>query len=132
MQSKLSLLLCISFLHCMDPQPHNHDHFSKISRTLCTTRNWWIIVVFLQCMPKRKITIHSHEHSFTPYPSLSPYWRTEWQTDRETNTLAARGLEELFVHLCCCVSFLFWLEINFGFTYLRTLLNKLFYELIFF
>jgi hypothetical protein len=27
-------------------------------------------------------------------------------TDRETNTLAARGLEELFFQLCCCVSFL--------------------------
>ena len=27
-------------------------------------------------------------------------------TDRETNTLAAHGLEELFFQLCCCVSFL--------------------------
>jgi hypothetical protein len=27
-------------------------------------------------------------------------------TDRETNTLAARGLEEHFFQLCCCVSFL--------------------------
>ncbi len=27
-------------------------------------------------------------------------------TDRETNTLAACGMEELFSHLCCCVSFL--------------------------
>jgi hypothetical protein len=26
--------------------------------------------------------------------------------DRGTNTLAARGLEELFFQLCCCVSFL--------------------------
>jgi hypothetical protein len=32
-------------------------------------------------------------------------------TDRETNTLAARGLEELFFQLCCCVSFWFWQEI---------------------
>jgi hypothetical protein len=53
-------------------------------------------------------------------------------TDGEMNTLAVRGLEELFFQLCCCVSFLFWREIGFGFTYLRTLLNKLFYELIFF
>ncbi len=45
---------------------------------------------------------------------------------------AARGLEELFFQLCCSVSFLFWREIGFGCTYLRTLLNKLFYELIFF
>jgi hypothetical protein len=53
-------------------------------------------------------------------------------TDRESNTLALRGLEKLFLQLCCCVSFLFWREIGFGFTYLCTLLNKLFYELIFF
>jgi hypothetical protein len=45
-------------------------------------------------------------------------------------TLASRGLEELFFQLCCCVSFWFWREIGFGFTYLRTLL-KFFLELIF-
>ncbi len=33
------------------------------------------------------------------------------------DTLALRGLEELFLKLCCCVSFLFWREIDFGFTY---------------
>ena len=47
--------------------------------------------------------------------------------DRETNTLASRGLEEpahalrglqeLFFQLCCCVSFWFWQEIGFGCTY---------------
>ncbi len=41
-------------------------------------------------------------------------------TDRGTNTLAAHGLEELFFQLCCCVSFWFWREIGFGFTYLCT------------
>jgi hypothetical protein len=53
-------------------------------------------------------------------------------TDRERNTLAARELEELFFQLCCCVSFWFWREIGFSLAYLRTLLNKLFYELIVF
>ncbi len=48
-------------------------------------------------------------------------------TDRETNTLAlrgleepahaSRGLEEPFFQLCCCVSFWFWQEIGFGCTY---------------
>ncbi len=48
-------------------------------------------------------------------------------TDRETNTLASRGLEEPahalrgleepFFQLCCGVSFWFWQEIGFGFTY---------------
>jgi hypothetical protein len=37
-----------------------------------------------------------------------------------TITLASRGLEELFFQLCCCVSFWFWREIGFGFTYYRT------------
>ncbi len=43
----------------------------------------------------------------------------------QSNTLASRGLEELFFQLCCCVSFWFWREIGFGFTYLLTLLNSL-------
>ena len=43
--------------------------------------------------------------------------QTDWLTDGETNTLASRGLEELFFQLCCCVSFWFWREIGFGFTY---------------
>jgi hypothetical protein len=38
-----------------------------------------------------------------------------------SDTLAVRGLEELFFQLCCCVSFWFWREIiGFSFTYLRT------------
>ncbi len=32
---------------------------------------------------ERKITVCSHKHSFTPYPSLSPYWWTERQTETE-------------------------------------------------
>ncbi len=38
---------------------------------------------------ERKITVRSHKHSFTPYPSLSPYRQTDGITDRETNTFAA-------------------------------------------
>jgi hypothetical protein len=45
--------------------------------------------------------------------------QTNGQTDGEIH------LEELFFQLCCCVSFWFWREIGFGFTYLRTLLNRL-------
>jgi hypothetical protein len=43
-----------------------------------------------------------HKHSFTPYPSLSPYSPTDRITDRGTNTLAARGLEELFPFVLLC------------------------------
>ncbi len=58
---------------------------------------------------------------------------TDRQNDgQRPNTLAAHELEDLFFQLCCCASFLFWWEIGFSFTYLRMLLNKLFYELIFF
>jgi hypothetical protein len=52
---------------------------------------------------------------------------TDGQTDGQRNTLASRGLEEpahalrgleeSFLHLCCCVSFWFWQEIGFGCTY---------------
>ncbi len=56
---------------------------------------------------ERKITVHSHKHSFTPYPSLSPYSQTDRMSDGETNTLAAHGLEELFSS--CAVVLVFWL-----------------------
>ncbi len=54
--------------------------------------------------------------------SLDPYSQTDRQTDKQTdrqtdrgtNTLALRGLEELFFQLCCRVSFWFWQEIGFG------------------
>jgi hypothetical protein len=38
--------------------------------------------------------------------------QTDKQTDGRRHTLAARGLEELFFQLCCCVSFWFWWEIG--------------------
>ncbi len=55
---------------------------------------------------ERKITVHSHKHSFIPYPSFSPYSQTDGMTDGEMNTLAVCGLEDFFFQLCCCVSFL--------------------------
>jgi hypothetical protein len=63
-------------------------------------------------------TFRSHKHSFTLYPSLSPYRQTDRMTDREMNTLAARGLDKLFFQLCCCcVSFLVLAGNSFCFTY---------------
>jgi hypothetical protein len=55
---------------------------------------------------ERKITVRSHKHSFTPHPSLSPYSPTDGMTDGGTNTLAVRGLEELFSS--CAVVSVFW------------------------
>jgi hypothetical protein len=34
---------------------------------------------------ERKATVCSHKHSFTPYPSLSPYSQTDRKTDRGMN-----------------------------------------------
>jgi hypothetical protein len=45
---------------------------------------------------ERKITLCSHKHSFTAFPSPGPYAPIDGWTDREMNTPAARGLEELF------------------------------------
>ncbi len=124
------LLLCISLLHCIGLQPYSHDRFSKILRTFVASRKKWIIVVFLQRTLKDKLPFVLINTLLLLIPLLA---LTDRQNDRQRpNTLAACGLEELFFLLCCCVSFWFWWETGFGFTYLRTLLNKLFYELIFF
>ncbi len=56
----------------------------------------------------------SGKHSFT---LLSQPLLTDRKTDRESKTLAARGLEEFFFQLCCCFSFWFQGEIGFGFIY---------------
>jgi hypothetical protein len=55
---------------------------------------------------ERKIAVCSHKHSFTPYPSLSPYSATDGMTDRGTNTLAACGLDKPFSS--CAVVSVFW------------------------
>ena len=56
---------------------------------------------------ERQITNLSVKHSFTLYPSLSPHLQTDGLTDRESNTLASRGLEEPFFQFCCCVVLVF-------------------------
>ncbi len=77
-----------------------------------------MIIVFLQRMLKEKLPIFLIE-TFLLHISLLAL--TDRQNDRRrTNTLAVRGLEECFFQLCCCVSFWFWREIGFGFTYLCT------------
>jgi hypothetical protein len=68
---------------------------------------------------KKKFTDFFNKHSFSPYPSLSPYSQMDGQTDRQRNTLAARGLEELFFSCAVESVFGFWWEIGFGVTYLR-------------
>ncbi len=38
----------ISFLFSINQRRYNHNCFSKISRSFCGSRNWWIIVVILE------------------------------------------------------------------------------------
>ncbi len=40
------LLLHISFFFSINQHHYNHDRFSKISRSFCGSRNWWVIIVF--------------------------------------------------------------------------------------
>ncbi len=61
---------------------------------------------------ERQITDLSEEHSFTLYPSLSPYAQTESQTEEQIHSLRV-GWRNFF-QLWYCVSFWFWREIGFG------------------
>ncbi len=64
------LLLRISFLFSIDRQIYSHDHFSKILTTFCASRNWWIIVVFLQGN-RLRITILSQEFTSNRFSKIS-------------------------------------------------------------
>ena len=63
-----------------------------------------------------------NKHSFTPYPSLSPYSQMDRMTDGGTNTLAACGLEEIFSS-CAVVSVFWFLAGNRFWCYLLTYLE---------
>ena len=90
---------CISLSYiCMDLQPYSHDRFSKILRTFYASRNSLIILVFLQHKLKEKLPIFLI-NTLLLYISLLAL--THEQNYGGTNTLASRGLEELFFHLCC-------------------------------
>ncbi len=67
-------------------QPYNHNRFSKILRTFCASRK----IVNNRSIPSidaEKKIAYSHKHSFTPYPSLNPYRRTEWRTEKQIHLL---------------------------------------------
>jgi hypothetical protein len=69
----------------MDLQPFQSQLFLKnIKSFLCKSK-----LVNNPIIPsmhaERKITVRSHKHSFTPYPSLSPYGQTELQMEEQIN-----------------------------------------------
>ncbi len=53
---------------------------------------------------ERKITVRSHKHSFTPYPSLSPYGRTELLTEEQIHLLCV-GWRKFFPVVLLCQFF---------------------------
>ncbi len=56
-------------------------------------------------------------HSFTPYPSLSPYSQTEWWTEEWIHLLRV-GWRNVFSSCAVVSFFLLWREIVLGVTYL--------------
>ena len=112
------LILLISLLHCMDLQPYSHDHFSKILRTFFASRNWWIIVVFLQCTLKEKSLFVLINTLLLHIPLLAlTDWRNYGQRDKYTHCAWAGG--NYFPVVLFCQFLGFWQEKGFGFTYLR-------------
>ncbi len=124
---------------CMDLQSYSHYCFSKKSRTLFDFLNntYWVslfqrnnLLIFWTGVSCFSVTLF-YFTLFCCGGKANLVWftlfystlltlmdgQTDRQTDRGTNTLASRGLEEPFFQLCCCFSFLFQGEIDFGFTY---------------
>ncbi len=64
----VSDVLHVSFLIYIKLHLYSYYRFSKISRPFCVSRNWWIIVVFLQSNSLR-ITIVSQKY----WDLLQPY-----------------------------------------------------------
>ncbi len=110
-------LLCISFLLCMDLQPYSHNCFSKILRTLFDFRNntYWVSFYLEKQLANIPDKGFLYLCNTLLLYSLSPYWRTERQTETQIHLLRV-GWRNLFP-MGCCVSFLFWREIGFGCTY---------------
>jgi hypothetical protein len=81
-------------------------------------------------MLKRKITFYSHKHSFTPYPSLSPYGQTDRQTDRQTE----KQIQWLhvgwrnFFSMCAVVSVFWFLVGNRFWCYLLRYISRVQYS----
>ncbi len=126
-----------SFLLCMVLQSYSHDCFSKISRTLFDFINntYWVFFFWRNSSLIFRIGVSCFSVALSYstlfccggkanlvrftlfYSTLLAFTHrlTDSQTDRGTNSLASRGLEEPahvlrgleepFFQLCCCVSF---------------------------
>ncbi len=110
------LLLCISFLLCIDLQPYSNDCFSKISRTFFASRNQWIIVVFLQRTLKEKLPFVLINTLLLHILLLAlTHRQTEWQTEKQIHLLRV-GWRNFFPVVLLCQFFVlagnrFWFYI---------------------
>ncbi len=103
---------------CMNLQPYNHDSFSKILRASFASRNWWIIIVFLQRTLKEKLPFVLINTLLLHIPLLALSDRqTELQTEEQIHSLHVGWRN--FISSCAVVSvFWLWREIVLGVTYL--------------
>ena len=86
------LLLHSSFLHCMDLQPYSHNHFSKILRTFCASKNYGIIILFLQHTLKEKLPIFLINTLLLHLPLLAlTYGQNDGQRNKYTRFAWAGG-----------------------------------------
>ncbi len=123
------LLLHISFFYPINQHRYNHDRFSKILRSFCGSRNYLEkqLANILDGVSCFSVTLFHSTLFFCGgkanlvrfilfYSTLLTltHGRNDWQRNKYTR------LEEPFLQLCCCVSFLFWRGIGFVFTYLCT------------
>ncbi len=106
----------------MDLQPYSHDCLSKIQRTLINSHNNTYQVSLFQRTNLLIFQTGVSCFSFTLFHStLLALTDRQNHIQRNKYTCCAWA-GETFFQLCCCVSFWFWREICFGFTYyyLRT------------
>jgi hypothetical protein len=100
-------------------QPYSHDCFSKISRTFFSSRNYSIIVVFLQRTRKEKVPFILINTLLLHIPLLALNHRqTEWLTEKQIHLLRV-GWRNFFPVVLLCQFFGFWWEIGFGVTCLH-------------
>jgi hypothetical protein len=88
--------------NCMDLQPYSHDRFSKILRAFCASRNWWIIIVYLQRTLKEKFPFVLINTLLLHIPLLAHTDRqTEWQMEERPHLLRV-GWRNFFPVVLLC------------------------------
>ncbi len=98
----------VNGLECLSPPPTNLLH--GLLTTQILARNQKKLESYCMFIPNP--TYSRFDSNCRETPTYTHRKRTQ---NCASKTLAARGLEELFFQLCCCVSFRLWQELDFGF-----------------